>query len=64
MRGSGIWRQLEDETDMRMIDSRTTFLDPGVVVDDWRIACRHREQQCPLDRPKRPQYPGRRPGGT
>ena len=42
---------------MRMIDSTTTFLDLSVVVDDLRIACRHHEQQSPLDRPRLPQYP-------
>jgi hypothetical protein len=40
-----------------MIDSTTTFLDLSVVVDDVRIACRHHEQQSPLDRPRLPQYP-------
>ena len=42
---------------MRMIDSTTTFLDLSVVVDDVRMACRHHEQQSPLDRPRLPQYP-------
>ena len=42
---------------MRTIDSTTTFLDLSVVVDDVRIACRHQEQQPPLDRPRLPHYP-------
>ena len=29
---------------MRTIDPTTTFLDPSIVVDDVRIACRHHEQ--------------------
>lgn len=40
-----------------MIDSTTTFLDLSVVVDNVRLACRHHEQQPPLDRPRLPPYP-------